>query len=263
VGEKLKEQQEAAQQERVRAEEEELEKDMAACTPEQRSRLKDRFHSALEKTPPDTGNAAKAWARVNPGAMLLWLIAAIAGALTSIIVVDSTDGLGKMLWPGGYLHFGLFLLAGFMAWRVDLSIQRRKKAAPETVRPVTTLAAIMLVALIYLSVVFFAATVYCYIPVYKGGGDFTTESPSIFYIEEHFSNAIPASVISRSGTTNNVVQTVPLYILQQNGSAFFVAAATSSNNPSTWRQLGRSNKPTEVVVIKREAVVSYTFHQAH
>lgn len=125
------------------------------------------------------------------------------------------------------------------------------------------LVSIMLVALIYLSVVFFATRVYCYIPVYKGGGDFTTESPAVFYFDEHFSNAIPAFAISGTGITNHTLQSVPLYILQQNSSAFFVAAASSSNNPHTWRQLGRSNKPTEVVVIKREAVVSYTFHQAH
>jgi hypothetical protein len=173
------------------------------------------------------------------------------------IFFDMRHDLKEMLEEGGYLYFCLLGMVGYLAWRLDVSSSRRRATSPETIAPAAMMSVTLIVALSYLAITFFAGRVYCYIPVFKGGGDYTTESTATFQFDTRSTNSLPPNLLA------NGCQSKPVFIIQQNSSDFFLAITNGTNNPITWRHLGRSNKPNDIFVIKRDAVVSYEFGQSH
>ncbi|HEY6183856.1 MAG TPA: hypothetical protein VIW67_16525 [Terriglobales bacterium] len=201
---------------------------------------------------------AKLWNRFKVSIWISWLLVIVTAGLTFYIFWGLRAELIEMVKEGGYLHFGLLLLAGFLLWRWDLGNERRKTQDPETRAPATMVTMALVCPLVYLSVLAFGGRIYCYIPVHRGGGDFTTESSALLQFDPHHTNSIPISIID---TSKQNLQSRPLFIVQQNNSAYFLALPTTNNNPWTWRHLGITNKPSEIIMIRRDAVVSYRYRQ--
>jgi hypothetical protein len=193
----------------------------------------------------------------NFAVLLLYGIVIVAFYLISRIFWDLGADIREMLSEGGYLHYCLLALAGFLAWRGDVSRQRQRLTSPESRTPGALMNGILITALVYLSVLFFASRVYCYIPVYKGGGDFTTESPSIIHFDPQAVNSLPAELLAAGA------QSKPLFIIHQNSDMFFLALPTQTNNPRTWRHVGHTNKPERIFVVQRKTVSSYQLLQSH
>jgi hypothetical protein len=190
----------------------------------------------------------------------VWLLYGIAIAalyLICRIFWDLGTDVREMLGEGGYLHYCLLALAGYLAWRADVSRERRRLTSPESLLPASLMSGILVTALVYLSVLFFASRVYCYIPVYKGGGDFTTESPSIIHFDPRTIDSLPAELLDRGSLSK------PVFIIHQNSAMFFLAIPSPTNNPTTWRHVGHKNKPERIFVIRREAVSNYQVLQSH
>ncbi|MGP8199473.1 MAG: hypothetical protein ACLQU4_08230 [Limisphaerales bacterium] len=187
----------------------------------------------------------------------LWAMAGLAFCLTVYVFSGLRHDIWEMLGEGGYLHFGLLGLSGFLLWRFDVFRQRREKVVPQAITPGYLMVVTLVMALSYLSVIFFAGRVYCYIPVYKGGGDFSTESPAIIQFDPRITNSLPTELLDVG------CQSKPVFIIQQNSAAFFLAIPNATNNPTTWRRVGHTNKPSRIFVVRRDVVLTYQFEQSH
>lgn len=199
-------------------------------------------------------------AKIISSNLITWVFAmlvVVSLALTWIIFRDLWPMIRELLQEGGYLHFGLIAFAGFLAWRLDRTTTRRVAESPGTIAPATLITGTIIAALSILSVIFFAGRVYCFIPVYKGGGDFTTETTAVLLFDPKFTNSLPPELKIVGGRSTN------LYIVYQNNSSFFLAVPTASNNPTTWRHVGHTNKPSKIYSIRKESVISYEFGQSH
>lgn len=135
-------------------------------------------------------------------------------------------------------------------------MEARRKSNPESIAPMTVFTMVLVFALTCVAVTIFGVRVYCYIPVYKGGGDFTTESAAILHFDPRFVNGVPKAIVDTNASTE---QSKPVYVLQQSSGAMFVAVANATNNPTTWREMGRANKPTTIYMLNRDAVVAATY----
>jgi hypothetical protein len=184
-----------------------------------------------------------------------WALWAISLVLLVYIFFDLWGLLWEMFKNAGYLYFGVLALAGVWIWRVDARSEDLKATRPEMLMPMAIICVTVVAALMYLAVLFFSARVYCYIPAFKGGGDFTTESPTLFRFDERFTNSISPDILD----VRMPCVSKPLMVLQQSGTAFFVTTTSSTNNPTTWRKLGREFKPRTIYSIRRDAVVETSY----
>jgi hypothetical protein len=221
---------------------------------------KARSEAAGSKEIVSTEEFAKLWKQLGLSIWISWGLVIIAAGFTFSIFWGLRLDLIEMVKEGGYLHFGMLSLAGFLLWRWDLNKERRMTEDPETRTPATVLTVTLVCPLIYLAVLAFGGRLYCYIPVNRGGGDFTTESPTLLQFDPAHTNSIPTAVMDLSQQN---CQSKPLFIVQQNSSAYFLAIPSTNNNQWTWRHLGLTNKPSEIFMIRRDAVVSYRYKQSH
>jgi len=194
--------------------------------------------------------------KINFAFWALVLISVFSLLLALYVFKEEYRVLGEMLGEGGYLYFGLLVIIGLLLWRWDFRREQRKITHPESVTTMAVLTFTLVAALGFLAVLFFAARVYCYIPAFKGGGDFTTESQAVLHFDPRFSSSLPSQIMDSSKTNQ---QSLPVFILQQNTHAYFLALTNSANNPNTWRLVGRTNKPTTIYTVGREAVLATSY----
>lgn len=166
-----------------------------------------------------------------------------------VIFKDTIPIVWDMLREGGYLCYGFWGLIGFIIYRL---IKRSSEIEDTSYRfSLFIIGLAVLGALYYLTVLSFAARVYPFIPVIKGGGDYTTEKKAVLSFSTQYSNSIPVEIIDSS---QKGVMSVPLIIIEETASSFIVSA----NDPKNWRTPGQTNKP-DIVTIKKDAVTSLVF----
>jgi hypothetical protein len=156
-----------------------------------------------------------------------------------------------MLLDGGYLCYGLLGLIGFIIHRL---IKRFSEIEHIEYRSALSVIGVVLIgALYYLAVLGFAGRVYPFIPVIKGGGDYTNEKKAVLTIKREYSNSIPSQLIDG---TQLGLKSLPLLIIEETPTSLIL----STNDPASLRRPGQTNKPT-ILTIKKDAEICDEFHK--
>lgn len=180
-----------------------------------------------------------------------WLIFLTSVGLTIYIFRSIWGLIYEMLYEGGFFHYTFILLIGLMLWRFE----RRGKDYAELglCKPFFTIGICITITLMYLSVLLFAYRVYPFIPLSRGGGDFTNEKPVVLTFERKYVDAIPDDL--HKGNIN-AIKSDPVYILYEDSSSFYV---TKDMDTSSWRKSGPENKPKGIISIKKDSIVSVDY----
>lgn len=162
----------------------------------------------------------------------------------------------EVLWEGGYFYVGFSALCGHLVWRI---LQRR--ADYQSVKlQITFLARVTCIVLVlgYLAVVTYAYRIYPFIPVHRGGGDFTTEAWSVITFNDHSVAQVPQELLSDSAQTAST-HSKSLVVLRETPSTLYVATPHDATEVAAWRRTGRENKPTVVYALNRSMILSISY----
>jgi len=103
----------------------------------------------------------------------------------------------------------------------------------------------------YLAVLSFAFTVYPYIPVSRGGGDYDASPEVALYFSDDAGTQIPPDLLDHSQQTDHV-KSLPVIIIFVGDNSIYVAQKRDKNGPKDWRR--RDNWPHVYEVNKRAIV---------
>ena len=182
-----------------------------------------------------------------------WLFVAAVFLQTLFVFASLRALLWEMLTLGGYMYFLLLFLVGEFVWRLKGRFDSDEGAGLFPTYAVMGLT--LCAALFYISILCFAYRVYPYIPVAKGGGDYTDEPMCILKFDEKYEKSIPRNIIDTHASS---LQSKPLMLIDETDNRMFIAKPSATNNPVEWRKPGHLNKP-RIVTIRREAVTSVEY----
>lgn len=173
--------------------------------------------------------------------------------------VEFYSQIRDMLAGGGYWYFIFASMAGLVVWFIDRLKEHFHKHRLNLKLEFWTMMLPISLTFSYLAVLSFAYHVYPYIPVERGGGDYTAESASILTFDAQLSNSIPSEVFDSAHTN---LQSKKAIILDETANAIFITIPKSTNSTDVIKEIGewRNNtpdsRPQKIFIIKREAVVS-------
>jgi len=188
------------------------------------------------------------------GSVLRWIL-----CLLVIVFLDgySLRGLGRDLWEifgpkrrfaggGGYVFLVLVFLILWLFGRLAL----KSAAFSDTKLRAAFWASgfSLIVATFYICILSFSYSVYPYIPAERGGGSYV-DSSSVVLTFQGSPAVLPAGLLE-SGSRSK-----PLLIIEESGSAIYVADPSDSGGPVEWR---RGAKP-RITAIRREIVNSIEY----
>jgi hypothetical protein len=183
-----------------------------------------------------------------------WTLCIVALAISLYLFWPMASLLWEITITGGYCYIGFCALAGYLVWRV---IQRRADYVTGGIEtPFLARVACIVLVLGYLSIVTFAYRVYPYVPVHRGGGDYTTEAWSIIHFDDKLSKQIPLELIDPA---KSPFQSKMLIVLRETPTTFYLTVPTSKAEVGAWRNSGRRNKPKTIYTIRRDAIVSVSY----
>lgn len=163
-----------------------------------------------------------------------------------IIFWETIPVVWTMLFEGGYLCYGFIGLLGYIIHRLARRFSEIKDGGYRNSASIIAIA--VGGAIYYLAVLAFASRVYPFIPVIKGGGDYTTEKKAVISFAPQYSNSIPSQIIN---TSQPPLKSLPVTIIEESPTALIL----TTNDPSLWHKPGQTNKPN-IVTIKKDAVIS-------
>jgi hypothetical protein len=178
-----------------------------------------------------------------------WALVGTAIFLTWYVFRGFWPVVGEMVEEGGWLYLGLLMFLAINALWTDMNVERFGKIIVVSMLNISFVFA-------YVAILVFAYRIYPYIPVERGGGDYTGEVPSVLTFDARFASSIPRQVIS----TN--FQSKPLIVVHENPNHVFIylPKATDKTNLVTelsrWRLSGVANRPAVIYAIRQEAVIA-------
>jgi hypothetical protein len=208
------------------------------------------------------------------GARMRWRFVLIACALTIWIFWTTWPLLFNMIVEAGFLYIGLVLTIGVLVARTDSHAAQAKNRG--VLGPGLLYALVITATFAYLSTIVFAYRLYPYIPAERGGGDYSTEAPSILTFDARFSDSLPPQIVD---STQTDLQSKPVIILHETETTLFLTVPHSTDpsaphapDPNdqekaiqaeleSWRKIGPENKPTPVFAISRTCVVGITLQR--
>jgi hypothetical protein len=193
-----------------------------------------------------------------------WTCLLAAWVIGGFLFYPETIGvLVTMFGEGGYLCYGFLGLIGYL-------LHRMRKWSVEVPDPVMrygllTVGVATCGALYYMSVLSFAYRVYPFIPVVKGGGDYTDERAIILTFDERQANSVPEALVQRAAPATDqlapanpmklVLTSQPVILIEETPTALFVASPKGSVDPVQWRNPAPDKKPT-VICVQRSLITS-------
>jgi hypothetical protein len=208
------------------------------------------------------------WTRKACGVVprLVWPCSRIALLLVGLILsyrIFRSDFplIWEMLKSGGYLYFTLVVVVLVYVWRI---LRRLPSSNTTFIRRYVTMSCIPVIfSLGMLAVLFFGARVLPYIPVRKGGGDYTTERPSVIHFKGA-TTAIPGDLLQRrvgaepapGKPVPEEVVSKPVIVLEETLPTICVALYSPSAIHE-WREPGPEKKPT-IYNLDRSIIASVT-----
>lgn len=191
---------------------------------------------------------------------LRFIICIAAMVITCLTFYSTLPQLWEMLRHGGIYCVVFALLTGMLITTTFWRIAEIQVHSARTIY--MALGICLLGAFIYIAVLFFAYRVYPYIPVARGGGDFTAEDERVFTFDVKITNSLPRVLVDDAITS--AFQSKPVIVLHETSTVVHVAFKWSTNGlcceqtvigPAEWRLPGITNKPAEVFTIRRDAIV--------
>lgn len=104
----------------------------------------------------------------------------------------------------------------------------------------------------------FAYHIYPYVPAERGGGDYTTQRPTILTFDPQLMDSIPDLLKNPSGKP----ESKKAVVLDETESTIFVAIPKATNTAGVvseiadWRKNTLDTRPQQIFAVKRDAVVS-------
>jgi glucose uptake protein GlcU len=194
----------------------------------------------------DSGNAFKRW--------YMWLLPFIV--LASFVFWARNGVLfGELLRNRRVylvcftISMTLLIVMPILGYKIRGSFDKERKKTAN----VYIIIACFMVFATYMSVNFFANSIFHYIPSKMGGGNFENAPRAIFHVKDF--NGI-SSEYSISKHFNNyhgtVAETSPLIIIEKSGDQLYVAFPDSNNGPKEWRN-SDANRPN-IYSIRQEQI---------
>ncbi|MGA3067363.1 MAG: hypothetical protein ABSF29_10995 [Tepidisphaeraceae bacterium] len=175
-----------------------------------------------------------------------WGMFVVSCGITVYVFWDLWGTLGDMILKGGYLYVGFIGVIGLSAWMTEKNLSNETY---KSLRGVMLFMSVTTNAIFaYLAVIAFAYRVYVYIPVGRGGGDYTAEKPAILW----FDSTELASVPDCLRDPSDLHRSSPVIIIRDTPDWMYVASPNS--DLKAWRDPGQW--PKNIVAIKQSAIIS-------
>jgi len=200
------------------------------------------------------------WRQWPYGQMFRFSLAFIMEPIIMGVVFSSSSfwrRLWEMLANEGYWYYIFASMAGLIIWATDHWNEAFKKEGLKM--EFWNIMLPIVFTFFFLSVLSFAYHIYPYIPVERGGGDYTTEKASILTFDPQLANSIPTEVFDQS---HHDLQSKKAVILDETANAIIFTIPKSTNLTGVmteirlWRRNTPDTRPQRIFVVKREAVVS-------
>jgi len=188
----------------------------------------------------------------NSDIVLKWciLVATLALVIVDIIVFsEAFYTFLKMFKEGGFFFFLSIALFGIYFWRFYIMYDRIKEH--NYALAMTPLWVCFFFILYFLSILSYSRFVYNYIPVEKGGGDYSYSTKVILHFEQKHKVYIPDDLLRSKGS--NCSKDVK--ILHESDKALLVAEARDDID---WHDLRLDVRPT-IHDIKRDSILSIQY----
>jgi hypothetical protein len=193
----------------------------------------------------NVGGNDKLWTYSRNGFLLATTV------LTFCIFWGMGGTLWGIFWQGGWLYIGfngvILLIVGWLA--------------SKKVRGWQLVSGLCLpLAFTYLSVLVFAYRLYPYIPVERGGGDYSCEpNISTLSFNPQFKSFIPSGLlpdksVADSVSTDSLIVSRAVTVLDETPTILYVTTETSQNQHENWRLLGLKEKPQTIFAIRHDTV---------
>lgn len=200
-----------------------------------------------------------------------WVFLGVFTYFTASLLRDDFGLLKEITVQGGWLHVTLIVVIGVLIYWLEKN--------PSRTNTEMTISLCLIATFGYLSVITFAYRVYPYIPVERGGGDFSRQVRlSTLFFDRTSDKALPqlatlltsgaaeissirdeVTVVVLDETASTLYVTVPKCIAQPHASPQNMYLATAlSDEFKRWRQIGPDKKPGTISAIKREALIGVT-----
>ena len=153
------------------------------------------------------------------------------------------DRLAEIFFSRG-LYYLVFI--GFIGFLIIRAHNRAIGIEPSAKSAVWIIVISIIILLYYLMVLSFAYSIYPYIPVSRGGGNYE-KTPLI---------SIEADNLFMQSNKNNTSFLKHVILLKETRDALFVASPESGGGPVLWR---RRNRP-DILVIPKSHILKYSFH---
>jgi uncharacterized protein YodC (DUF2158 family) len=195
---------------------------------------------------------------------ILWSTLAICVLLDIPFLISHLHLFHEMAshsWPiVSYLAFTVFLCCILI--RVNTYVQD-----PEKMRsPGLAIYLCTCIPLYYLAIVSFAHGIFPYIPVTRGGGDYTVSCPAVFYIkgtsvpvglEQYFEKDLPPKVGGTANGGSPTARTKKMIVIDETSENYIVADPGDEEGPRKWRQDWEA-RPS-VVTLRRDDILHVNY----
>jgi hypothetical protein len=190
------------------------------------------------------------------GSALRWMLCFLV-----VVFLDSYSlrGLGADLWEifgpkkrfaggGGYVFLVLVFLILWLFGRLALRSAALTDPDPKLKAAFWASGFSLIVATFYICILSFSYSVYPYIPAERGGGSYVSSSKVVLTFQGS-PGVLPTDLLDTGSRSK------PLLIIEESGSAIYVADPNDSGGPIEWR---RGAKP-RIVAIRREIINSVEY----
>ncbi len=165
--------------------------------------------------------------------MSLWMI---------FVFRDLWPLLFNMAYYGAWIYVLLMGVAGIFIYLATTTQAKGGMMAINLCAPFTFL---------YLATLVFAYRVYPYIPIQRGGGDYSSDNITCTLCVNYEGKAA-LSPFFRVDADDEFYVTV----LDENSTTLFVTYGTTPEERSVWKAPGNATKPSPIIALKRDTVIS-------
>jgi hypothetical protein len=171
----------------------------------------------------------------------------------SVICAAPIKLFGDSLRDGGYFYLLFVLLVvlmlAFLQHFLPVFAKYRRAGALCAMNLSVTF------SFLYLSIIAYAYHIYPYLPVTRGGGDYSAD-PKVSFLTfaREWVPAIPEEILQK-----NSLQSKPVTVLEDTADAVFVTLEHEQKEREKWRLVGMENKPPVIYALKKDAVVNITY----
>ncbi|MEY2511031.1 MAG: hypothetical protein QOE26_1794 [Verrucomicrobiota bacterium] len=180
-----------------------------------------------------------------PECIAIWIICKSQIVLFGVSVLD-----------GGYFYlifaFLVLLMLAFLVGSLPVFRRYQRAGALFAMNLSVTF------SFLYLFILSYAYHVYPYLPVTRGGGDYSADTRvSFLTFTNDSAPSIPEELLERDSLRSKEVT-----ILEDSADTVFVTLEHTEDERKRWRLVGIENKPRVIYSVKKDSVVNIVYHDS-